>query len=390
MKKLVFSVVFLFFIFALFSQNNPVTKFKFGGYLKADFISTWTMNGKMEPNSLLRDFHLPSLVPVGEPDQHFGLDFHVKESRFNFDVETKILKKDFHTFIELDFLLSASGNERVTNSFNPRLRHFYLEWDRLLVGQTWSTFMIAVLPDEIDFTGAMDGLVFIRQPQLRYKAGNWWFSMENPETTVTLFGEKNIQSSEFEFLPDFVVRRNFSGNWGNWGIAAIYRTLHLGDSLKQTVSGYGITTGGKIFIGKKGSDVRLMATYGSGLGRYVNANFISSGAINETHELIPTKTISGYLAYNQFWVKGILSSSFSVAYFNALYGQSMVDPEVNQTSYSLSGNLKWDIVPMLRIGLEYMHGFRGLKNGTNGSFHRVQLAVKYKFGYQNRDANEKK
>jgi hypothetical protein len=389
MKKQFLFVLLTCLYFGLHGQNKPLTTFKFGGYLKTDFISTQYRNGNVDPNSLLRDFHLPSQVPVGQPDYHFGLDFHVKESRFNFDVQTKLLNKDFHSFIEMDFLLSSSGNERVTNSFNPRLRHFYLEWNRLLVGQTWSTFMIAVLPDEIDFTGAMDGLVFIRQPQLRYKMGNWWFSIENPETTFTPFGKKEILASESELLPDFVARRNFSGNWGNWSIAAIYRTLHLADSLKQSVPGYGITTGGKIYIGKRGNDIRFVATYGYGLGRYVNANFISAGAINETNNLIASRTINGYLAYNHFWLENILSSSFSVAYFNAFYDNAMVSSVVNKVSYSISGNLKWDILPVLRIGLEYMHGFRSLQNDTNGSFHRIQFAVKYKFGYQNQDANEK-
>jgi hypothetical protein len=128
------------------AQVIDSTEFAFGGYIKTDFINTWYMNGEVGSESPLRDFHLPSQIPIGPRDKNFGLDFHVKESRFNFDVTTKILGKEIHGFLELDFILSSQGDEKVSNSFNPRLRHFYFEWDRLLIGQTWSTFMIVVVP----------------------------------------------------------------------------------------------------------------------------------------------------------------------------------------------------------------------------------------------------
>ena len=188
----------------LSAQDNEgsTTEFKFGGYIKADFLNSWYMNGDVGETSPLRDFHLPSQIPVGPTDEHFDLDYHVKETRFNFDVKTQILGKDIHGFIEMDFLMSKAGDEKVSNSFNPRLRHAYFEWDRMLAGQTWSTFMVVVVPDEIDFAGAMDGLVFIRQPQVRYKAGKWWFAVENPESTITEYLEAAPKITESEILPD--------------------------------------------------------------------------------------------------------------------------------------------------------------------------------------------
>jgi len=41
--------------------------------------------------------------------QSFNLDFHVKESRFNFDVQTQIKGQTIHGFLELDFLFSGQG-----------------------------------------------------------------------------------------------------------------------------------------------------------------------------------------------------------------------------------------------------------------------------------------
>lgn len=391
MKKLLLLILIsTSFIPRSFSQDegNKNTTFKIGGYIKADFLNTWYTNGDIGERSPLRDFHLPSQIPVGPADQNFDLDYHVKESRFNFDVRTTLLGKEIHGFIELDFLLSGSGDEKVSNSFNPRLRHAYLEWDRLLVGQTWSTFMVVVVPDEIDFSGALDGLVFIRQPQIRYKAGSWWFALENPETTITNYQGSAPEVTDSEILPDMIVRKNFGGDWGSWSVAGVGRTLHKRDSAKYSTFGFGITTGGKLKVGKT-DDIRIIATYGNGLGRYLAAGFLPGAAREMDGSLNPISTLNGYVAYNHFWVSK-LSSSFSVATYQAFHDEAIVSQEINNSSYSVSGNLKYDPVPQLRFGVEYMYGHRELLGGINGAFHRIQFAAKYTFGYHNAVADEKR
>ena len=382
----------------LFAQNihsqerkdSSITELHFGGYIKADFLNTWYQNGDVPNTSPLRDFHLPSQIPVGATDENFDLDYHIKESRFNFDVKSQLFGKEIHGFIELDFLLSGSGDEKVSNSFNPRIRHAYFEWDRMLIGQTWSTFMIVTVPDEIDFSGALDGLVFIRQPQVRYKAGKWWFAIENPETTISPYQVSEIVVTDSEILPDVIARRNFISKNVEWGIAAIARTLHLRDSVETTSMGFGFTAGGKIRLGKRGDDVRMMLTYGQGLGRYLSAGFVSSSVLSDDGKLIAISTRNGYIAYNHFWMENKLSSSFSIAAFEAVYDKSITGELSNKVSYSLSGNLKWDPAPVLRIGVEYAYAYRELLNGFNGAFHRIQFAAKYVFGYHNISADEKR
>ena len=371
-------------------EGESNTTFKFGGYIKANSLHTWYQNGDVGETSPLRDYHLPSQIPVGPADQYFDLDYHVKESRFNFDVKTTLLEKEIHGFIEMDFLMSKGGDEKVSNSFNPRLRHAYFEWDRLLVGQTWSTFMVVVVPDEIDLTGALEGLVFIRQPQVRLKFGSWWFSLENPETTITQFKGSASEVTDSDFLPDLVVRKNFSGEWVNWSVAAIGRTLNSNDSIDVSSFGFGVTTGGKIRLGSRGNDLRFMATYGHGLGRYINSGFSSSAVFDAGTNLNPVNTVNGYIAFNHYWKPEKISSSFSLSAYQTFHDEALVSPDINQMSYSLSGNLKWDPVPELRFGIEYIYGVKQLLGGTSGSMHRVQLAAKYFFGYRNTVSNEKR
>ncbi|WP_075604046.1 DcaP family trimeric outer membrane transporter [Saccharicrinis aurantiacus] len=389
--KYLFTSFFLLSNILLCAQDvEKVTSFNFGGYIKADFINTWYQNGDVGERSPLRDFHLPGHIPVGPSDQNFDLDYHTKESRFNFDVKSNILGKEIHGFIELDFMLSSAGDEKVSNSFNPRLRHAYFEWDRLLVGQTWSSFMVVVVPDEIDFSGALDGLVFVRQLQIRYKAGSWWFALENPETTITEYQGSATNVTDSEILPDIIVRKNFSGHWGNWTIAAIGRTLHKRDSLSNSTVGFGLTTGGKLVVGGQGDDFRAVATYGSGLGRYLAAGFLSGAVVDENQKLNVIQTINGYIAYNHFWKPKTLSSSFSLSAYKAMHNNELVSNDINDMSYSISGNLKWDPVSKLRLGVEYIYAGRELLDGTSGTFHRIQFAAKYTFGYHNSVADEKR
>ncbi len=226
-----FALSMLGFVLLSKAQSQEKTKkkttFNYGGYIKLDVINTWYNNGEVGASAPIRDFILPGQIPVGAERINQTLDFHVKESRFNFDVTTEINNQKIHGFLELDFLLSSAGDEKVSNSFNPRLRHFYFEWKRLLIGQTWSTFMVVIVPDDLDFAGALEGLVFVRQPQIRYKAGSWMFALENPESLIySKMGTTQIVSDK-EFLPDVVVRKNFGGDWGTWAIAGMYRTLSV-------------------------------------------------------------------------------------------------------------------------------------------------------------------
>ena len=382
-------------VFMGFSQEDdlPSTTFKFGGYVKVDFLNTWYNNGDVGDTSPLKDIHFPAQIPVGDSDENFNLDYHVKESRFNFDVKTKLFGEEIHGFVEVDFLLSAQGNERVSNSFAPRLRHFYFEWGNLLIGQTWSTFMIVVVPDDLDFAGAAEGLVFNRQPQIRYTHNNWQFSIENPETTVMDFQDAAIVETEKEIFPDIVVRRNFKLKRGFIGLSFLNRVLSgktdEGNEVKKEYA-FGLSGGGKIMVGDKGSDIRFMATYGSGLGRYTGLGFTAGGVLDEDQNINGISSLNGYVAYNHYWKPEKWSSSFNISAFQAYNDMDLVSAQANEQAYSVSANLKFSPAKVLLFGVEFMHGYRALANNIDGSFNRIQFSAKYSFGYNNTVTNEKR
>lgn len=169
-------------------------KLSFGGYLKVD---ARYVNGDVA----YRDFWIGTGTPLEESASQFRI--FANESRFN----TKYVHGDVMGFIEMDFL-GGGGNQVVSNSAHPRLRHAFIKYKDLTVGQTWTTFMnTSAIPETADFAGATVGLAFVRQGQIRYDMGGFQVSIENPES--------DGGDTANDDLPDVVARYNFKGDWGN-------------------------------------------------------------------------------------------------------------------------------------------------------------------------------
>ena len=359
------------------------TEFKFGGFIKADLIASDYRDGSVPATSALRDFYIPSLVPVGGDDGGSQVDFHAKETRFNFGTESDLENGHrLKTFLEFDFMLSDAGDERVSNSYQPRMRHAYFSYDKYLFGQTWSTFMIVNLPDNLDFIGVPEGVVFERQTQFRFSVGPWQFSLENPETTVTPYqgGARIVTGSSA--IPDLIARYNFGGDWGDLSVAGIYRQLSYDEpitAIDSTTSAYGLTFGGTIKIGSQ-DDLRFAVTNGSGLGRYVGLNFVNGAVLDANNELEAIDTTNGFIGYLHHW-NDRWRSSFDIAAFEADNNASLTGTGVNKSASSISVNLLYSPDPKLTFGVELMRGNRELESGVDGAFNRVQFSAKYNFSF---------
>jgi hypothetical protein len=369
------------FAMAAGTATAAVTTFQYGGYVKMDVLSTYYNHGDVDPYSPLRDFHLPSHIPVGDSDENYDLDFHVKESRFHLGTTTVVDDREIHGFVELDFLLSKQGDERISNSFNPRLRHFYFQTGRWLLGQTWTTFMIVILPDDLDFIGAADGVVFGRQPQVRFTHGPWQLSLENPETIVTPFEGGTGVVTESGRVPDAVARYNLAVDWGTLGLAAIGRQLHYenGTGNCDREFGFGGSIGGKFEVGKR-DDLRFQATAGRGLGRYVALNYTNAAAVDADGKLDAIGQFAAFASYRHFWNE-TLRSSVNASFFIGDNNANLTGGEVNKEAQSYSINLLYSPVSVLTVGAELTHARRVIEDGTDGSFQRLQFSARYDFGW---------
>jgi hypothetical protein len=251
-----------------------------------DFMYSDFEEGKPS-NSLIEDFLVSSLIPVeptgGGADDYQATNLHSKSSRFY--LATKTETEDFGSIeskFELDFLLGNSGYERISNSWNSRVRHAFFKWNyaedqSLLVGQTGSTFFnVSALPSLIDFVSPV-GTIFNRQPIIRWTTGKFQFAVENPATRLNqnIGGSNSTRLDDSEKMPDLVARYNDSIGDLNWSIAGIARQLSYdnrdGSNAFETDSheeyGYGPSLAGKWQFGR--DELRFMVNYGDALGRYL-------------------------------------------------------------------------------------------------------------------------
>ena len=354
--------------------------YKFGGFIKATATFTDYSDGDLGANSGLRDFYIPGVIPIGGVSESQDFDFGAKESRINFKSKHVLENgSTLTTNVEMDFLLPPGGNERVSNSYNPRLRHAYFTYDNWLFGQTWSTFQdVGALPESADFLAASDGIVFERQAMVRYTNGAWQFALENPETTITPFGGGGRIVSDDNGTPDFVARYNHKADWGHLTVSALLRQLAYHNGVTdESTSSTGLSISGKIKVGDK-DDIRVNFATGSGMGRYVGLNTANGAVLDATGNLNAIDSTLGAVAFRHHWNKEWRS--------NFIFSSMQVDNETNLTGTGVTEsvssfqlNLLYSPAPKLTLGVGYLSANREIESGLDGDMDRFIFTAKYGF-----------
>ncbi|MPY24799.1 porin [Shewanella psychropiezotolerans] len=357
------------------------TEFKFGGYVKADVMFSDYSNGAPDSGNLSRQFYVPGTIYGDASNGNEVVDFQVRETRFNFKTSTDLDGHKLTGFIELDFMTHTDGNERVSNSYSPRIRQAFVSFDNWTVGQTWTTFQNpGALPENLDFVGAAEGTPFVRQTMVRYTNGGFQFAIENPETTVNSYAGSSGSSSRITsgsgMVPDFVARYNFKTEGGaKFTVAGLARQLNVEiDNLDTQEMGYGVSFTGVIPVGD--DDIKLSATAGDGLGRYMALNYANAGVLDANGEIETISSYGGFASYRHWWTDQ-WRSSFTLSGFKADNNEALTGGGVNKESYSAYVNLLYSPVKPMTVGVEYMYAENTKQNGDNGELNRVIFSVKY-------------
>lgn len=294
----------------------------FGGFIKVDARH-------VDGNVAYRDFWIGSGTKL--PEDKSQTKFFANETRFNM----KFVHGEVTGFIEMDFY-GGGGNEIISNSSHPRLRHAFIKYKGLTAGQTWTTFMnTSALAETADFAGPMVGEAFVRNTMFRYDYGNFSFALENPES----WGNDGIDNTPdadpaSDDLPDLVGKYTFKGDWGNVTAAALVRQLSFTNDDTETAVGFSVAGRVKT-IGK--DDIRFQVHAGE-TGRYVGvtaAPDIYNGKVESSTAYM--------VAYRHFWTEDIRSSVF--------YGYIETDESDRERS-QVGINLFKNYTPKLSFGLE--------------------------------------
>ncbi|UAA38504.1 porin [Paraneptunicella aestuarii] len=355
------------------------TNVKFSGYIKLDAMSSTYSDGTIGAGSIGRDFYIPALTPVGGTEESSQFDAHIKQSRFRFTVDSMLENNEKITgVLEFDFQVTPNGDERISNSYSPRVRHAFIKYQNWLFGQTWSTFMdVSALPDSVDFIGTTDGTVFVRQAQIRYSMNGFDIALENPESTITPYGGGGRIVSDDNSTPDLVLRYTSKGDWGHFAIAGLARQLkYVNGGIDDSVGSYGLSLSGKMNVGK--DDIRAVVNWGSGLGRYVGLNTANGAVLDANNELEAIDSMGFSIAYRHWW-DDKLRSSFIYSTLQVDNPTNLTGMSVTEQTYSVRANLMYSPTKELTFGGEYTFAKRELENSADGDMNRLQLMAKYAF-----------
>ncbi len=348
------------------------TTFRISGIVDLDAHFTTLSDGAIDGASIARDFYIPGATPVGGDETQFT-DFTAEASRFAFTAERPFGDDKVTGYLELDFLGSAQGNELVTNSYSPRLRRAYVTYGNWLAGQEWTTFQnTSAIPESVSFLILSDGMVFVRQPQIRYTHGNWQFALENPNTDTV-----NAGARDETLVPDVIGRYNWKGDFGNVSLSGVARQLRadFGPS-EDEAWGYGLSLSGQVKLGKR-DDIRFNLVGGEGLGRYVGLAAIRSAAVDASGRVEAIPGYGGLIAWRHPFGE--------TARFNLGYSAQWADnPDfvagtATKSVQSAYGALLWDVAPKVTLGTELMYGIRETESGLDGTLTRMTFSTKYAF-----------
>ena len=362
---------------AAVAEQEHKHSYAFGGYIKLDMMYS---DYDASYSGLGRDYYVPFTVPLSDGsggETYF--DAHVKESRINFKSTHNLDNGDkLGTFLEMDFHNSAQGNEILSNSWSPRIRHAFFTYNNWLIGQTWWTFFnVGALPENLDFIGPAESTVFGRQPMIRYTKGNFQFAVENPETSVRGYeGNGRSAASGDNRMPDLVARYN----WGSFSAAGILRELRCDGCLAgvdDSTSGYGVSLSGKQMIGAR-DDFRWMATFGSGLGRYLGTFLTDAAVADANGNLEAIDSWGAFASFRHFWTDQ-WRSNLTLGYSEVDNDTALTGTEVTSEASSIHVNLIYSPAPKLDFGVELMYANREIESGADGDLKRLQFSAKYAY-----------
>ena len=355
-----------------FRLPGTQTILKIGGYFKTDFINDLKPAG----NS---DSFIPSSFPIPSVATVNNSTVSVRPTRLSLDFRVPSAKVG-----EVRFYLE--GDLFGTNATTPRLRHAYAQVKNFLVGQTFSNFMDPdAFPDTLDFQGP-NGMVSIRNPQLRYgfalsSSTTFYVSIEKPSSDV-IFKTPEFSAQPNAPSPDGAIRLRQEFERGHFQIAGVFRSIaaFLPDGRTDSVFGWGINASAGVKTVGKDNLVFAVAA-GHGISRYLQDTSglgidAEVASFSDPHlQATPAVGIEG--AYQHYWTKSLRSSAiYSYAAVNNT--DRAATTTYNHSTYT-GTNLIWNPYGSLHIGAEFLYGWIMRQDGQKANAPRIQFSAKYSF-----------
>jgi hypothetical protein len=253
-----------------------------------------------------------------------------------------------------------------------------------MIGQNWSTFQDeSIIPATLDYEGPV-GMVFVRQPQLR-----WIFEASDRSAFAISLEDTSQSDSNVSLpfggrddhrLPDLTGHLRYERESGHIQASAVLREVAFKSAFveDQRVTGWGVSISGALeatSCDKLGAQVAL----GEGFARYIE-DLDGTGSdvgLNSGGNLVALPAIGVFAGWSRHWTQSIQS--------NCVYGFATVSNSAGQAadafhrSEYFSGNVIWSPFTDLDFGLELLWGSRQDKSRARGEATRLQFSTTYRF-----------
>lgn len=347
-----------------------------GGYVKGTL--QYDMNGAIDDGSNFTTFKIPVPLNPAQRNQFYANANHSTIFLKMVGKETRL--GHFQAYIQTNF--SGGGN----SAYELKLKQAWISLGAVTAGLTRSTFSdgAAGLPT-IDDQGP-SGEVTARNVLVQYKPRigkhlTIGVSVEMPSADYTVAeGQCEAIKQRVPDIPAYV-QWGWDGGQSHVRLSGILRNLSYRDLVagrNHFKTGWGVQFSG---VGRVvgGLSAYGQVAYGKGIARYINdleGNDLDLVADHGGKMKAPgSLAVVGGLKYN------ITNRLFMTAGYSLcrLYDQGSMGPDTYRRGQYVVVNGIFDIVPSLRLGLEYLWGNRVNMDHASGHANRVMAMLQYSF-----------
>jgi hypothetical protein len=331
-------------------------------------------------NSGNPDRFVPAQIPVEGQAAHGGTEqFNVnaRGSQLRVDVRAPEMAGNFRFYYQNDFFGGGGG-------MAYRLQQLYGQFYNVTAGFTYSCFEDPdAWPDTVDYEGP-NGVVWARRALVRYMLPlneHWQLNagIEAPSSEVDADSTTNSFNSQ-NAAPDGTMNLRWEdAKWGHVQLGGVLRDIgvHGSGVGNQSVLGFGVNVSSSINLFKRDS-AQVQVTYGEGIFRYLNDNFVNNdAAFSSDGDLRALPAYAFSLGYTHQWTDEFRSTA--TYGFVDVANQGSQGPNAYDQTHYASLNIIWQIRKHLSVGLEGLYGRKEVQSGATGDVWRAQLGLVYSF-----------
>lgn len=326
---------------------------------------------------------LPSQISNGE-----GGNYAREQFQMDVTSSTLFLKMVGNTEFLGDFVMYAAADFKGPSK-TFRLRNAYASFLGLTVGYDFGSFMdLAAIPPTVDGAGPA-GSASYRAMQIRYifdKLKNWKFTVGVEMPEVDGLTNENV-SIHTQHAPDVPVAVQYSWNSNSHvRLGAVIRNLSynsIPDQKNYSKTGWGVQAS-TLFTFWKNWQAFGQFSYGKGIANYMEdiANLdVDLALCPESPSRMQVLPMLGWYAGLRYNITPqiFLSSTFSASRLYSKDGYAGAYPDMYRLGQYFVTNAFYDVNHDVRLGVEYLRGWKTDFSHSNYHANRINVLVQYSF-----------